>query len=161
MALTVFTQNSTPKPVSGLWSPSDKGFSILTPGPLQSVPTEAAKDDEQEFLTKSELFGLEKEDCIFAVYRLTLVPKEARKSFQEKLGGLEYLIVKGNYDFSRRTIKLNGLDAIEIVYDVGTIRGLLVDAGDKVFVIATGAEDKRFLDSRVARDFLESFRLLK
>lgn len=84
----------------------------------------------------------------------------ATKSTEDKFGGLFFLIGgDDDHEFTEKNIKVDGLPAREIVYKNKPNKGLFIDAGKTVYVLAWFSNERKDLDSAAAKRFFNSFRL--
>ena len=135
------------------WVSPDKTFSVEVPVTLRKEET-----SYYGFI----LFGPTTGDSVFLVYIYRPEKKKRKLSFKDKVDGLEYVLGgDDDHDFSETYKKINGLDAKEIVYKKQNKKGLLIDAGDKTYILGFGSKTREELDSPAVKAFFTSFRLLK
>jgi len=143
-----------------VWSPPDKAFSINVPVTLKDAKT-TYKDTSHSGYKTIKLFGGKKSGYVFVVYDLDLVEEATKRSLEDKLGGLEFVLGgDDDYEFVETYIKIGGLDARQIVYANQNKKGLIIDAGGRIYILGLSTKDRKDLDSAVAERFFTSFRLL-
>ena len=150
-----------------VWSPPDKSFKVDVPVKLQEVKGEY-DDLSREKYESIQLFGSSEKDSTdrgmtFQIVILQLTEK-ARRSSANKLQGLEFLI-GGDEDKPTRDsgVKIDGLNARELLYSSSTScrKGLIVDAGNRIYVLGLAVTACEGLNSSVAKRFFESFRITR
>jgi hypothetical protein len=134
-----------------VWSPPDKSFTIEVPAKLK---------EDKETYESTMLFGAVKSTYVLKVH---IIDNENEKlSSKEKFAGLEFVIGgDDDHEFTETYLKIDNLDAKEIVYKNLNAKGLMIDAGNRIFVLCLASKNRKELDSIVAKRFFTSFHLLK
>lgn len=133
------------------WSPPDNSFSVEVPVKLKEY-----KDTYES--TKS--FAAIKSAYIIVIH--IFEGENTKETSKEKLGGAEFTIGgDDDNDFVERYFKIDGLTAREVFYAKQNVRGIMIDAGNRVYILGIKAKNREDLDSDMARRFFSSFRLLK
>lgn len=141
------------------WSPPDKTFSVEVPVGLKEIEGEYPDSDPDGF-EKIRLYGEVSGNYTFRIVVLDLLEKLKQLPSDQKLNGLQFM-VGGDDDreFTEKYVKIDGLNAKEIVYIKQVNKGLLIDGCDRIYVLALHTKDRKDLDSKVANRFFSSFRL--
>lgn len=155
-----FGQNQKPK-VTGLWYSPDNTFTIKMPIKLKEIKGEFA-DESQSGYRSIKLFSAKKSNYSFQVFVLDIVEKNRKLSPKDKFEGLEF-VLGGDDDqhFTEKYLKIDGLTAREIIFSEQNSKGLMIDAGDRVFILGLASKNRKDLDSEFAKRFFTSFHLLK
>lgn len=144
-----------------LFSPPDTTFSIEVPVRLKEDKDEYKEDKSMKSI---RVFGGFTHKMSFLVYATTY--KDGDKSIneipKEKLGGLEFLIGgDDDYDFAERFIEVDGFPTREVIYKNQNAKGVMIDAGEQVFILCLAVKNRRDLDSKIANRFFSSFHLIR
>lgn len=159
--LSVMGQVNKDAQLKVVWSPSDKSFSVETPVALLEQKSEYDDKSEPQ-IEPSRAFGAETSEYTFLITVFGLRKEDIGADLEEKFGGVQFLIGgDDDHDFTERLLKINGLNAKEVVYRKQNNRGLIIDAGARIYVLGLAVKERKYLDSEVANRFFRSFRLLK
>jgi hypothetical protein len=125
-------------------------FEVDVPVPLQK---------DRTAFSGFTLFGAKNDKFVFLVYVYDAKAQGASDS-SDKLLGLEYVLGgDDDADFSQEDVTIDGLPARKIVYRHQNNAGLLIDAGDKVFILGLAVKNRKDLNSVIANRFFASFKL--
>lgn len=147
-----------------IWSPPGKSFTVEVPADLKEFDagySDSANTDGDGY-ENIRTFGLVQKPYVFQVLVLRLRAKQITKTLEDKLGGLEFVFGgDDDHDFSETYLKVDGFPAKEIVYKKQNTKGLMIDTGDRIFVLGLSAEKRKDLNKSISRRFFNSFRLVK
>lgn len=145
---------------SELWSPPDKSFTIELPVSLK--PVDGSDTSSPPTYSKIETFAAENSDYAFLVQVLELGKTSRNLSFEEKLKGLQF-VIGGDDDreFLETYLRIDNLPAKQIDYKNQNNKGLMIVAGDRIYVLALGTKNRKDLSSQIANRFFRSFHILK
>lgn len=143
------------------WTSPDRSFSVCIP-----VSPEEQQDEFNDESGKSyksvKTFGGREADLAFLIVVLELSEMEKRHNTREKFTGLQFLVGgDSDHDFSESYSKVGGFPVKQIIYANQNNRGLLVDTGDKVFILALQSKQRKDLRSLLANQFFSSFKLAR
>ncbi len=158
-------QNGKPNNSKKVWSPPDGSFTVELPVELEEIKGEY-DDISQDGYRSIKLFGSSEADTPKGVFQVVVLDlsEKGRSDAQGKLEGLEFLI--GGDDrkpTKERRVKIEGLPAKEVLFVSPSkcSKGLMIDAGDRIYVLGLVVDTCDGLDSAVSKRFFESFRLTR
>lgn len=147
---------------SKTWSPSTKRFKIVVPMDPKEVEEEPLKDASHTTYGTNRLYGVTSDQYVIKIYDLELVPRASKMNLKDKFGGLEFVIGgDDDFDFTETSLRIDGHPAKEIVYAKSNAKGLMIDAGGRIFVLVLITKNRVDLDSRIAKNLFSSFKLVK
>jgi len=147
--------------VKNIWKPPDSTFSLQVPVPLEEEEGDFGDESGQKY--KSIVtFGGRTNGTAFLLVVIEPTGEQQRRLRKTQYSGLEFILAgEGDRGFSSRFIKVNGLDGKEISFDNRNIRGMIIDAKEKIYILGVITKTRNDLDATIAKCFLQSFRLLK
>ncbi len=144
------------------WAPLDKRFQIVVPEELRAVETDKLKDDQHIVFGHNKLYAAWQDKYAIGIYEFVLTSRGKKRTLDEKLDGLEFLIGgDANYDFAKTPLKINGLEAKLVTFRNSNAKGLMIDGTDRLYVLFLVTKDRKDLDTEMAKNFFSSFKLLK
>jgi hypothetical protein len=158
-------QNRRGKNPHKTWSPPDRSFTVELPVRLEEIQGEYDELSHDSYKS-IKLFGSSKADVSNGVFEVLIleVSHQRELSVKDKLKGLEFLIGGDNQKPTKvRHLRINGLPAKEVVF-LGKDRcskGLMIDAGDRIYILGLVVNLCEDLDSMVAQRFFGTFNLLR
>ena len=145
-----------------IWSPSEKSFSVRVPVDLVEEKSFLKGEDPTKRFKTINGYAAESYECGFGISDLELSDTAKHLSLKDKFSGLDYFIGNdGSQPFTTLHLKVDGLNAKEIVYKDGRGKALMIDGHDHIYVLLLSSESPKCLKSAAAKDFFTSFRLLK
>lgn len=141
-----------------VFSPPDKSFRIETPVLLNRIYDMYGDTSPDGYKTVDVFGGASKSQGSFLIVVLT--PSEEMRSKNpngNELGGLEFVI--GGDDaqpLEEKAIIVGGFKGKEFVYDRS--RGRILDAGERIFILAYGGKNSKSPTSPTITRFFNSFR---
>jgi hypothetical protein len=141
-----------------VFSPPDKSFRIETPVLLNRID-DMYGDSSPEGYKAIDVFGGEsKSQGSFLIVTLTPSEEMRRKNPNgNEIGGLEFVIGGDNAQpLKEESIIVRGLKGKEFIYE--SSRGQILDAGERVFILAYVGRNAKNLTSPAATRFFNSFR---
>jgi hypothetical protein len=152
-----------PHQMQRTWSPPDKRFSVVVPVKLHEIKREF-EDQSQDLFSSIRLFGSSEADASNGAFEVIVLQLSGGNKLrgEQKLKGLEVLI--GGEDQAPTSVmsrQVAGLAAKEVRF-VGPTKcnkGLIIDGGDRIYVLAVSVTSCQQLNSAGAERFFESFRL--
>lgn len=146
---------------SKVWVAPNNVFSVDVPVELKLVDAELT-DNDPEGYEKSSLFNGANKSLNFKVVIIELREKDAKSRTEDKLAGLEFVLGgDDDHEFSAEFLKIQGLNSKEIVYKNQNNKGLMIDAGDKIYILGVTTKNRKDLNSKLANRFFKSFCLIK
>jgi hypothetical protein len=155
------SQNTRSKTRKILFSPTDKSFSIAVPVRLKE-DKDAYK--EEKSMKSIRVFGGFTSKMVFLVYEITFKDGDIniKEPTKKKVGGMEFLIGgDDDHDFAEAFMEIDGFQAREVVYRKQNAKGIMIDAGNRVYVLCLASKNRKNLQSVVANRFLNSFHLIR
>lgn len=146
-----------------MWSPPDNSFTIEVPVDLREMKGEY-NDESQERFTSIKLFGTSEAEASFGVFQVVILDlsKKEQRNVNGKLKGLEFLIGGDDQRPTKETaVRVDGLPAREALF-VGPSKcskGLMIDAGDRIYVLGLVVNVCEDLDTASAKRFFKTFHL--
>jgi hypothetical protein len=146
-----------------MWSPPDNSFTIEVPVNLREVTGEY-RDESKERFRSIRLFGTSEAEATFGVFEVVILDlsKKEQLNANDKLKGLEFLIGEDDQKPNKDTVvRVDGLPAREVQF-VGPgkcSKGLMIDAGDRIYVLGVVVNVCEDLDTASAKRFFKTFRL--
>jgi hypothetical protein len=129
---------------------------------LKAVETDQLKDDQHLIYGRNILYAASADKYVVGVYELPLTQRGRKRTLDEKLDGLEFLVGGDHdFDFDEDVLKINGFQSRLVTYTKSNAKGLMLDAGDTIYVLFLLTKDRKDLDSEMAKKFFSSFTLLK
>ena len=158
-------QKGSSNKMKNVWSPPDKSFTVEVPVKLEEIKGEY-DDISKEGYKSIQLFGSSEADVhygVFEVVILDLTEKE-KLNVKGKMEGLEFFIGGDDQKSTKETmVKVDGLTAKEVLF-IGPnkcSKGLIIDAGDRIYVLGLAVNACKDLSSRVAKRFFITFHLMR
>jgi hypothetical protein len=142
-----------------LFSPPDKTFSVVAPFRLKKYKSDYGVGDSVDSI---KLFGGFKSKMILAIYVVTYEKgdKNINEIPEEKLGGLEFVVGgDDDHDFTERFIRVDGFVTREVVYKNQNAKAIMIDTGERVFILCLRSKNRKDLESKIANRFFTSFHL--
>ncbi|HEX7330527.1 MAG TPA: hypothetical protein VF290_03455 [Pyrinomonadaceae bacterium] len=146
-----------------MWSPPDNSFTIEVPVNLREIQGEY-NDESKERFRSIKLFGTSEAEASFGVFEVVILDlsKKEQLNVNGKLDGLEFLIGGKDQRPTRETVvRVDGLPAREVLF-VGPgkcNKGLMIDAGDRIYVLGLVVNVCKDLDTASAKRFFKTFHL--
>ena len=142
------------------FSPPDGRFSVETPFGKISL-TKEVQDASYPESTLRTYGNTGNGNRAIIVFVWVVANKERNKPIKEKVGGMEFLIGgDDDHDIVKTFRTVAGLPAKEVVYKNINARGLFIDDGDRVYILAFAGKKRNDLTSKTAEDFFSSFKLV-
>lgn len=146
-----------------IWSPPDNSFTIEVPVNLREIKGEY-NDESKERFRSIKLFGTSEAEASFGVFEVVILDLSKKEQFNlnGKLKGLEFLIGGDDQNPTRETVvRVDGLPAREVLFvSPGKCRkGLMIDAGDRIYVLGLVVNVCEDLDTASAKRFFKTFHL--
>ena len=144
-----------------MWSPPDNSFTIELPLELREVKREY-NDQSRERFRSIKVFGSSEADASSGVFEVVILDlsKKEQLNVNGKLKGLEFLIGGDDQRPTRETVvKVDGLPAREVLFaGAGKCsKGLIIDAGDRIYVLGLVVNVCGDLDTAIAKRFFKTF----
>ena len=153
---SVFAQSPGANGTSFWWSPPDKSFIVRVPFQLELAGGFPSAD--LPAYSKIETFGYESSDTTILIQILSLGRDRVLMTPKEKFKGLQFVVGgDDDHDFTETWGKVDGLPSKSIVYSKQNHRGLFIDAGNKIIILALVTKDRSALKSKAAETFFSSF----
>lgn len=146
-----------------IWSPPDNSFTIELPVDLREIKGEY-DDENKEGFRSIKLFGSSEAEASFGVFEVVILDlsKNEQLNVNDKLKGLEFLIGSDDQRPTKETVvRVDGLPAREVLF-VGPgkcSKGLMIDAGARIYVLGLVVKVCENLDTATAKRFFKTFHL--
>ncbi len=142
-----------------VFSPPDKTFSVVAPFRLKKHKSDYGVGDS---ISSIKLFGGSKSKTVLAIYVVTYEKgdKNINEIPEEKLGGMEFMVGgDDDHDFSERFIEVDSFPTREVVYKNQNAKAVMIDTGERVFILCLWSKNRKDLESKIANRFFTSFHL--
>ena len=141
-----------------VFSPPDKSFRIETPVLLNRIDDMYGDTSPEGYKAIDVFGGKSKSQGSFLIVILTPSEEMRRKNPNgNEIGGLEFVIGGDNAQpLKEKAIIVRGLKGKEFIYDRS--RGQILDAGERIFILAYVGRNAKNLTSPAATRFFNSFR---
>ncbi len=144
-----------------MWSPPDKSFTVKIPFSPKEIKEEY-QDEARSGYKSVRIFTAKRNDIGFLIAVLELTEDDKRQTPKEKFGGLQFFIGgDDDHEFSSTYTSRGGLVAKEILYSEKANKGVMIDGGDRIYVLGFFAKNHEELVKGYAKEFFDSFCLLK
>ena len=145
-----------------MWSPPDNSFTIEVPVNLREIKGEY-NDESKERFRSIKLFGTSEAEASFGVFEVVILDlsKKEQLNVDGKLKGLDFLMGDGQRPTRETVLRVDGLPAREVLF-VGPSKcskGLMIDAGDRIYVLGLVVNVCEDLDTASAKRFFKTFQL--
>lgn len=156
-------QNTEPDKMKKMWSPPDKSFTVDVPVKLDEIKGEY-DDISHEGYKSIKLFGSSESNGSYGTFEVVILElsEKEKRPVQGKLEGLEFLIGGDDQKPTKDAfVKVDGLPARELVFSSPDkcSKGLIIDGGERIYVLGLVVNVCKDLESTVANRFFESFHL--
>lgn len=146
-----------------MWSPPDNSFTIELPVNLREIKGEYS-DESNERFRSIKLFGTSEAEASFGVFEVVILDlsKKEQLNVNGKLKGLEFFIGGDDQRPTKETVlKVDGLPAREVLFVCPSkcSKGLIIDAGDRIYVLGLAVNVCEDLDTVIAKRFFKTFHL--
>lgn len=158
-------QKGRPNNAKKMWSPPDGSFAVELPLKLEELKGEY-EDLSHETYKSIKLFGSAEADASNGAFEVVILDlsEKGKLNVQGKLKGLEFLIGGDDKKPTKATfVKIDGLPAKEVLFISPNkcSKGLMIDAGDRIYVLGLVVNDCKDLNSTVAKRFFKTFHLVR